>query len=148
MVPGTSSSLFLHLERGGALAGLNVDHDVANLRVGLKILGRDIDFFTGEDGVDSGQHAGLIAMDMQKAMLAGMFGERHFGEIDGADGGAVVAVSDQLLSDLQTDILLSFFRTAADVRSEQDIVHATQRRDELVACGFWLDGKYIHSGAG
>ena len=30
------------------------------------------------------QHAGLIAVDVQQAVLAGIGGQRHFGEVDGS----------------------------------------------------------------
>src|ERR1700722_6099306 len=51
---------FAQLRGGAALAGIDIDDYVADLRVRLQILGRDIDFVFGEDRVDRCEHAGLV----------------------------------------------------------------------------------------
>ena len=65
--------------------------------------------------------------------MPGCSGSETSGKVDRAEGRAVVAVLDQLLRHLDADILLRLLRAAADVRRQQDVVHAAQRRDELVA---------------
>src|SRR3546814_5264956 len=47
--------------------------------------------------------------------------------VDRRQGGAVIAVADQLAGDSDTDIVLCFQRAAADVRSEDEIGRASCR---------------------
>ena len=105
-------------------------------------------FFFGEDGVDGGEDSGAVVMGVQQAMLAGMFGQRDFGKIDGGERRAVVAVLDEFFGDFDADVLLRLLGAAADVRRQDHVFHAAQRRDELVAVGFGLDGKNVDGGAG
>ena len=87
-------------------------------------------------------------MDVQQAVLAGMFGQRHFGEIDGRKRGAGVAVADQFLGDFDADVLLRLFRAAADVRRQDHVFDTAQRRHELVACAFGLFRENVDGRAG
>ena len=61
-------------------------------------------------------------MDVQQAMFAGVGGERHLGEVYGGEARAVVAVTNQLLADLDADIALCFHRAAADMGREDAVV--------------------------
>src|SRR3546814_2179413 len=47
-------------------------------------------------------------MDMQQAAAVRVLGQGDFGEVDRRQGGAVIAVADQLAGDLDTDIVLCF----------------------------------------
>src|ERR1035438_6561992 len=91
---------------GGRLLHFDVDDHVADRGVGLQILPRDIDIVPREYRVDLREHARLIAMDMQQAMLAGMLRQRHLREVDGRQGGSVIAIPDQLDGHLDADIRL------------------------------------------
>ena len=66
----------------GAFVGFDIDHHIADPGIGLQVLTGDIDALFGEDRVDGGEHAGLVAMDVQQAALAGMLGQGNLREID------------------------------------------------------------------
>src|ERR1039457_7204992 len=134
--------------RFGALGGLDIDHHVAYLGIGLQILTRDVDLLFGEYRVDGGQYAGLVTVDVQHAVLARILRQGNFREVDGAHGGSVVAVLDQLAGHLNADILLRLHGAAAHVRGEQHVVHTAQRGEELLRAAGGLVGEDVDRGPG
>ena len=76
-----------------------------------------------------------------------VLGQRHFGEVHGRGGRAVVAVLDQLFRHFQADIGLGFHGGAADVRREDHVVHAAQWRQEFVLVALGLDREHVNGGA-
>ena len=67
----------------------------------------------------------------------------HLREVHRAHGGADVAVLDQLAGDLRADALLRLLGGAADMRRQDDVVEALQRRDETLAVGGRLVGEHV-----
>jgi hypothetical protein len=78
------------------------------------------------------QDARLIAMDVQQPVLAGICGQRYFGEVHSAECRAVVAVSQEFARYLQADIVLRLLRAAPDVGSKNHVVTPAQRRNECI----------------
>ena len=60
-------------------------------------------------------------MDVQKAGSPGFDRQRHFNEVDCADGRAIVGIFDQLLGNLEADIGLGLLGRAADMGRQDDI---------------------------
>src|SRR6185312_15347152 len=107
----------------------------------------DVDVARGEQLVDARQHAWYVPVDVQQTAAARMFGQGHLGEIHRRQSGAVVAVAHQLTRHLDADVVLRLQRAAADVRGEDRIVHAYQRRHEWLVVALRLDREYVHGGA-
>ena len=118
IVPATLIQAFPECNGDGALGRFDVDHDVSDLGIGLQKLAGDVDVFLGEDRVDLRQHTGLITMDVQQTVLAGVGGQRHFRKVDGAQRRSVVAVFEKFAGHLQADVVLRFLGAAPDGRGE------------------------------
>ena len=118
------------------------------MAAGLQVLTGDVDPLFGEDLVDLVHHARLVAVNVQQAAGALVARQRHFREVDGREGGAVVGVFDQLVGHFQPDVLLRFMGGATDVRGQDDVLQATQRALELLVIGLGLDREDVDGGAG
>src|ERR1043166_5973322 len=87
-------------------------------------------------------------MNVQQPMLSRMFGQRNLRKINSAQGRAVVAVSDQFLSDFRSDIFLRLCGAPADMRRQDHVVEIAQRRNKFLAGCFWLDRENVDSSSG
>src|SRR5690606_6508438 len=125
------------------LVGGHVDHHVADLGVGAQELAVDVDRVAAEDLVDLGQHAGDVAVDVQQAQAALVLGQGDLGEVHRRQGAAVVAVAHQLGRHLDADVLLRLKRAATDVRGQDHVVEAGQRRDEGIVVALGLDREHV-----
>ena len=130
-----------------AVALVHVDHHVADLFIGLQVLTADVDVVLGEHGVDLGEDAGNVAVDMQQTVHVRVRRQGHLREVHRAQGGAVVGVADQLLGHFGADVFLGFVGGAADVRRQDHVVELTQRADELVVVALGLFREHVDGGA-
>ena len=130
------------------MLGLHVDHHVTDMAAGLQVLTGDVDPLFGEDLVDLVHHTRLVAVNVQQAAGALVARQRHFREVDGGEGGAVVGVFDQLVGHFQPDVLLRLMGGATNVRGQDHILQPTQRALELFVIGLGLDREDVDGGAG
>jgi FAD/FMN-containing dehydrogenase len=65
---------------------VDVDEHITDPTVGLKALSADVDAVLREDGVDLGQHAGHVVVNVQEPVHAGRSGQRHQGSISAEHG--------------------------------------------------------------
>ena len=80
--------------------------------------------------------------------VAGRAGRQlHLREIHRADGRADVGIVDQLARDLVADALLRLLGRAADMRRQDDVGQALQRRDETLGVRGRLDREDVDGGA-
>lgn len=64
------------------IRGVNINHHIANLAVGLQVLGRDVDVVRAKHRVDLLKHTRHIAVNVQQAVLARVGGQGDFRKID------------------------------------------------------------------
>ena len=86
-------------------------------------------------------------VDVQQAVAALVFRQRHLGEVDRGRAGAVVAVAGQLFRHLHPDIGLGLHRAAADMGGQEGVVEFPQRGDELIVIGAGLHREHVDGGA-
>ena len=131
------------MQRLGTALVLDIDHHVTHMLIGLQVLRGDVDAGVGEALVDAGQHARHVAVDVQDPAQPWVSRQRDLGEVDGRQRGTVVAVADELGGHLATDAFLSLARGAADVRREQHVLEADERRLEVALVALGLDREHV-----
>jgi hypothetical protein len=126
-----------------AVRGADVGDGIADGFRGFQILAEDIGFVRGEDLVELREHPGNIFVNVDEAVGVSDFRKLDMGKIHAVQGAAVARVVDDSFRDEGADILLRFFGAAGDVRREDNLVHALQRRGEFFAVGLGLAGKDV-----
>src|SRR5699024_1935879 len=117
---------FQRADDAGRVAGFGIHDHVTDVRQRLQILRGNVDAGLGENGVDGLEHARLVAVNVQYAPGRGVVGQGDLGEVDRSHGRAVVGVSHQFAGDITGDVFLSLAGRAANVRGQQNVVHAPQ----------------------
>src|SRR6185312_6724751 len=108
-----------------------------------KILTKDVDIVIGKRAIYLGKHTRNILVNMQDAVRPFLVRQRKRRDRMAADGHARLQVLKELVADVFADILLCLLRGPADMRRENHIGQALQRRGKLVAVFLWLPGIYV-----
>ncbi len=110
--------------------GVGVQHDIADIVVRFIILRGDVDRVPRQHFVQPAEHARQIALDLDETRAVGRAGNCTWGKLTAPIVGAAVAVVDELARDFAADALLRLLGRAADMRRQNDVLQALQRRNE------------------
>ena len=124
-----------------------VENHIADVVIGLVILRGNVDGVARQHFVQAAQHARQIALYLDEPRARWPRRQLDLGEIDRAHRRAGIAVVDQLAGHFGADAFLRLFGRTADVRRQDDVFQALQRRHEAIRIRARLDRKNVDRGA-
>lgn len=111
-----------------------LDYHITRIAIGLKELSDNIQPARREDPLSWMDIPGRFSCTWMKRVSVRTLGQLNLRKIDGAHGRSDVGILDQLSRDLSADALLGFLSGAADMRCQNDIAQALQRRLQAHRC--------------
>ena len=111
-----AGKLLQRRQRLAVIVAIHVGDDIAGPLVRLQVLAQDVQPRIRQGAVQFGQHARLVAVDVQQSVRARHLGQLHVGQVDAEGGVAPVQIAQQPLGRELGDGFLCLFGRAADVR--------------------------------
>src|SRR5580704_2999512 len=105
---------------------IRIEHDIADLAVGLQILRDNVDVALQKYFVQPPEHAGHVAVNVAEAGAERMCLQLDLREIHRAHRGAAAEIIEHLAGHLPADTILRLLGRTTDVRGQDHVLETLQ----------------------